>query len=196
MLLSASAILGAGFLIPELILMFFRRSSRTGDAPADGGSLRLLWWVILLAVCAGVGLALAEVGPHLCSRESAGWLLGGSIALFAAGASLRWWAIGHLGRFFTVDVAVARNHRLIDDGPYRFIRHPSYTGALMQFGGLALTFNDLLALPVILVPFFVALVHRIHIEEAALLSQLGKPYALYSRRTGRLLPRLFSGARR
>jgi protein-S-isoprenylcysteine O-methyltransferase Ste14 len=58
-------------------------------------------------------------------------------------------AIVHLGRFFTVNVAIAANHRLIDTGPYRFVRHPSYTGALMAFLGLALCLANWVPLAVI-----------------------------------------------
>jgi protein-S-isoprenylcysteine O-methyltransferase len=60
----------------------------------------------------------------------------GGAALFAAGLALRWYAIVYLGRFFTVNVAISKDHRLIDTGPYRFIRHPSYTGAIMAFVGV------------------------------------------------------------
>ena len=61
------------------------------------------------------------------------------VVLFVAGLLLRWWAIIVLGRFFTVDVSIAEGHELIESGPYRFIRHPSYTGALLAFLGFART---------------------------------------------------------
>ncbi len=74
------------------------------------------------------------------------------VALFAAGPAIRWYAIVHLGRFFTVDVAIAANHRFIDTGSYRFVRHPSYTGALMAFFGPALRLANWVSPAVVVVP--------------------------------------------
>jgi protein-S-isoprenylcysteine O-methyltransferase len=108
-----------------------------------------------------------------------------------AGIALRWWAIIHLGRFFTVNVAIAADHRVVDDGPYRFVRHPSYTGALMSFVGLGLTTGNWLAAVVLVVPISVAFLRRITIEERVLAAALGEPYRAYAARTKRLVPFLY-----
>ena len=111
-----------------------------------------------------------------------------SLFVFGLGTAFRWWAITHLGQFFTVDITVRGDHKVIDDGPYRLVRHPSYTGLLVQFAGWALALNSVLALPVVVVPIFFALVHRIRNEEAALSGALGEQYITYSQRTKRLIP--------
>ena len=59
------------------------------------------------------------------------------VVLFVAGLILRWWAIIILGRFFTVDVTIEKDHELVERGPFRIVRHPSYTGVLLAFVGLA-----------------------------------------------------------
>ena len=71
---------------------------------------------------------------------------GMAAAKFVVGIAIRWYAIVYLGRFFTVNVAIAADHRLIDSGPYRFVRHPSYIGALMAFLGLGLTLGNWVSL--------------------------------------------------
>jgi protein-S-isoprenylcysteine O-methyltransferase len=101
---------------------------------------------------------------------------------------LRWYSIFFLGRFFTVDVAVAADQHVIDTGPYRFIRHPSYTGVLLAFLGLALCFGNAATLFMLVVPTTAVFLYRIRIEEAALQSGLGEPYKQYMQRTKRLLP--------
>ena len=111
--------------------------------------------------------------------------------IFALGVVLRWWAIIHLGRFFTVDVALAADHRVIDTGPYRLMRHPSYTGLLLMYVGFALTLDNLIALPVVLIPVMLSLLQRMRIEETALLGALGENYAAYCRRTKRLVPMVY-----
>jgi protein-S-isoprenylcysteine O-methyltransferase len=181
------AVVGTGFLVSELALARSRRSANEQQADArDRGSLRVLWLVIGVAIAAG--LSLAHLGPSL-----PGWPIwpGVGAAVFAIGAALRWWAIRHLGRFFTVDVAVARDHRVVDDGPYRYVRHPSYSGLLLEFLGFALIPGMLVPVLVILLPTFVALWYRIRVEEEALRAHLGEDYVEYMRRTKRLVPGLF-----
>ncbi len=187
--LPLAAWLGLSFFISERLLAWRRHSSKTPDGTsADDGTLRLLWIVNLLAVAAGMVVALWPLGPALPHGVPWGAV---SLAVFVLGAVLRWWAIIHLGRFFTVDVAVAKDQTVVDTGPYRAVRHPSYTGVLMQFAGLALSLNNVFALPVILVPIFVALRRRMQVEEKALLGALGKDYAAYCHRTKRLVPMVY-----
>jgi protein-S-isoprenylcysteine O-methyltransferase Ste14 len=101
------------------------------------------------------------------------------------------YAIVHLGRFFTVNVAISSSHRLIDTGPYRFVRHPSYTGALMAFLGLALCLANWASLVILLVPVFLVFLRRMHVEERALLQAFGDQYRDYMRRTKRLIPAVY-----
>src|SRR5271165_2441425 len=66
------------------------------------------------------------------------------------GMVLRIWSIVHLGKFFTVNVAIQEGQRVIQDGPYRFVRHPSYSGSILAIVGLAcLTFNWLVVVLVL-----------------------------------------------
>ncbi len=108
-------------------------------------------------------------------------------ALYAAGAVLRVAAIVALGRRFSGLVAIQRDHRLETTGLYRFIRHPSYLGAIVAMVGWMLAFRSLLV--VVLVPVLVWIViARIEAEERLLASQFGDPYAAYRRRTWRPVP--------
>jgi protein-S-isoprenylcysteine O-methyltransferase len=111
--------------------------------------------------------------------------------LFAFGLALRWYSIIHLGRFFTTNVAIAKDHHLIDSGPYRFIRHPSYAGSLMAALGFTLIFANWASLLAILVPVCAVTLWRIHIEEEALVEALGEPYCTYMKRTKRLIPMIY-----
>lgn len=182
----ASAYLGYGFLISEVGLALWRRSSRvTNTQRRDASSLRVLWIVIVGSVAAGIWLAARGVGPRLHVGAAWGWF---SVAVFGLGTALRWWSIRHLGRFFTVDVAVAADHRVVDTGPYRLVRHPSYTGLLLQFAGLAFSLANSLSIAVVVLPILLALLYRIRVEEAALRHGLGAAYVDYTSRTTRLIP--------
>ena len=184
-----SPFLGLLFCVSEVSLAWRRRSSRTqGSQNLDAGSFALLWRVITGAIVAAVALASWRVGPSLPGGLPWGALGAG---VWAAGAALRWWAIWHLGRFFTVDVAVSAEQRVVDDGPYRLVRHPSYTGLWLEAGGLGLTLGNLLGLLLLLIPVLLVLLHRIQIEEQALRATLGEPYVRYCQRTRRLVPFIY-----
>jgi protein-S-isoprenylcysteine O-methyltransferase len=104
------------------------------------------------------------------------------------GIALRWWAIVTLGRFFTVDVQIASDHELVDRGPFRLVRHPSYTGVLLAFLGFVLTVGNWAAGLIIMLPIFFAFVRRMNVEEHALTESLGDQYVSYMERTKRLVP--------
>lgn len=91
----------------------------------------------------------------------------------------------------SINVAIASDHRLVESGPYRFVRHPSYTGALMLFLGLGVAMGNWLSVVIISVPIFLAFWWRMRIEEAALLEALGETYRSYMNRTKRLIPMIY-----
>ena len=192
MFLPTPPMLFAFMLAGEIWLM---RSRLSGDASrrADRGSLQMLIAIIL--VSAGVAWAVkrrvpqggfdALLGFDASAMAATYWL---GFALFAAGLALRWYSMIYLGRLFTFDVNVAADHQVIDSGPYRLIRHPSYTGALMAYLGLGLCGGNLAALLVLITPIAFAFLRRIVIEEAALTAALGSRYVDYAHRTRRLIP--------
>jgi protein-S-isoprenylcysteine O-methyltransferase Ste14 len=186
--MSVSLLLGLVYLISELLLTATRRSrSRTGTKQ-DRSTLRVVWLVIMLSMAAGIFVAKqlpAAALPHHRSVVFAG------LMLFVAGLLLRWWAIITLGRFFTVDVTIEKDHELVERGPFRVVRHPSYTGVLLAFLGLALSLGNWAALLVILLPIGVAFIHRMNVEENVLSGALGSKYTDYTRRTKRLVPHVY-----
>src|SRR6266404_4891116 len=180
-----SLVLGLIYLVSEVLLSVTRRGrSKTGEKQ-DRSTLRVIWIVIMVSVTAGVFVAQnwrAGALPHGREFAVAG------VVLFAVGLLLRWWAIITLGRFFTVDVTIEKDHELVERGPFRVVRHPSYTGVLLAFVGLALSLRNWAAILVILVPIFAAFVRRMNVEEEALSQALGSRYAEYMVRTKRLVP--------
>jgi protein-S-isoprenylcysteine O-methyltransferase Ste14 len=107
------------------------------------------------------------------------------------GIAFRQWAIAVLGRFFSAAVRVQQDQTVVDTGPYRYVRHPSYTGALLIFVGLGLALQSWGAILVLAMIFAVAFGYRMHVEEEALISELGEAYISYSRRTKRLIPYVY-----
>ena len=108
-----------------------------------------------------------------------------------AGICLRWVAIYTLGKFFTRKVTILNDHRVVQSGLYKYLRHPSYSGFLLGNLGLGFAFSNWISLIVIFVPTFAAALYRIHVEEKALSQALGSEYIDYCRATYRLIPKLY-----
>jgi protein-S-isoprenylcysteine O-methyltransferase Ste14 len=150
----------------------------------DRGSY--LW--VLLGVGGGLvaGLGLASSGVARLPGPTM-WLVAGLVTAWA-GMGFRFWAVRTLGRFFTTRVAVANDQKVVTDGPYRYIRHPSYLGVIVLMVGFGLALSDGLSVLVMLVLPTAGLVPRITVEEAALRQGLGDTYARYAEGRARLLP--------
>ncbi|HEY6866032.1 MAG TPA: isoprenylcysteine carboxylmethyltransferase family protein [Candidatus Eisenbacteria bacterium] len=186
------ALLGVAVLLwplSEIVLSLVRRSRGVRGARAlDQGSGTLIW----VAIAAGITLAVVCSGvPATRLRLPAALRLVAALLLLLAGLGLRIWAIVTLGRFFTVDVALHEGQRVVREGPYRWVRHPSYAGALIAFVGAGLAMDNALSLLFAVVPFLLAVLRRIAVEERALVQGLGEEYAAYARVTKRLVPGLY-----
>ncbi len=105
------------------------------------------------------------------------------IFLVLAGVTIRFIAILTLGKFFTPDLGRVEGHKIVDKGIYKFIRHPSYTGEIIAFGGLAFLFSHI---PSSLFIFFLpttAFVYRAIVEERKMIELFGEEYINYIKRT-------------
>lgn len=110
------------------------------------------------------------------------------VAVIVAGMLLRMYCWRVLGIFFTHTVTIASDHKVVDQGPYRFVRHPSYLGALMTLGGLGMALCSWAALAMLVVGSFAIYIYRIEVEERALESALGDAYAQFKKSRKRLIP--------
>jgi hypothetical protein len=92
--------------------------------------------------------------------------------LIAAGIALRAWSIATLGRFFQYQIQVQRGHRVVTGGPYRYVRHPSYSGIALVLAGIALACDDVWSLVAVAVLGGAGLAVRIRAEERQLAGAL------------------------
>ena len=113
------------------------------------------------------------------------------ILLAIAGLAFRIWSIRTLGRFFTSTVMVQNDQRVVDTGPYRLLRHPSYSGAIAAAIGTCLVLGSAFGALAVLVFVIPAYVHRMRAEEQALGMKLGEAYVRYMRSTWRLVPYVY-----
>lgn len=120
------------------------------------------------------------------------WLpVGAGLATLAAGVALRTWSIRTLGRLLAFVVTIQDNHRVVTAGPYRLIRHPSYSGGLLALAGIGVALDNWASLLILLSLPLAAILIRIRVEETALGKALGTEYQAYAHRTCRLIPGLW-----
>jgi protein-S-isoprenylcysteine O-methyltransferase len=173
--------------ITSEVFLLVKRRATSGIVASDQGFTKQALIVFILTNLGAV-MCLALFRQAVFATEATAVV---GLALMVAGLLLRWWAVAHLGRFFTVNVAVASDHRVVDTGPYRLIRHPSYTGILLTCLGVGLCFGNLASLLVIVVPIVALALKRVRVEEAALASELGEDYRTYMSHTKRLIPGVY-----
>jgi len=179
--------LGMTVFIIEVALLITKRAKADQDIVADSKSLRLIWRTI------GVSLGLTFLSNILFHHHLfTGRLFEyGAIFVLVCGASLRWISIIYLGREFTVNVAIIEGHRLVTDGPYKLIRHPSYSGLIMIFLGFGLHSNHIVGLLTLSLPVIWAIHKRISIEEKAMEAFFGVEYREYRKVTKKLIPHVY-----
>jgi protein-S-isoprenylcysteine O-methyltransferase len=174
------------FAASEVVISTVLRSGASAKS-ADKGSLALLWAVINVCMIGAVLAHLFLKGASFGSDR----LYPVALAVFVVGIAIRWYSIYYLGRFFTVNVAIATDQTVIDTGPYRLVRHPSYTGVLLAFLAVGLLLANYVSLFMSTVPIIAVFLRRMQIEEAALLAGLGERYRNYMDATKRLIPFIY-----
>ena len=171
--------------VPEIVLSFRLRSQGTAQK-SDRGSM---FFVILAANLAIViGFLVCFVFPSFAVGSRWKALFDAGIAVWISGALFRFYSMRTLGKFFTYDVAISPGQNVIEHGPYRWLRHPSYLGSLIAYIGFGMTLSNWLAIFLPALCLGIAYVYRIRVEEQALIKGLGSPYQDYMRRTWRLIP--------
>src|SRR5262249_29262104 len=110
------------------------------------------------------------------------------VSALVSGSLLRRHCFRVLGAFFTGAVTIQSDHRVVDAGAYRWVRHPSYSAALLIVLGIALSLGNWLGSGVALAAAFPAYSYRARVEEQALLASLGDPYARFMATRKRFIP--------
>jgi protein-S-isoprenylcysteine O-methyltransferase Ste14 len=175
------------WIVSEILLLVLRRSKKD-SLDKDLGSIKRLNLAIYISIAAGIFISFTKYGNVHISHFV---LVLAGFFLILLGLVVRWLSILTLHRYFTVNVAILKDHVIVQTGFYRYIRHPSYLGMLLSFLGLGLCFCNFISIIVIFIPIAFALINRIKIEEQALNEAFGNDYQKYCKNTWRLLPGIY-----
>jgi len=151
----------------------------------DKGSL------VVLLICTAAGLIAVVLAPKLFPAAAiapAPLAFIGGMVIFLAGFAMRRWSEMTLGRYFTFAVMTSPDQPVVSTGPYRFVRHPGYTGGLLVVVGAGAVSGNWVGLACFTLAILLPLLYRIRIEESALLLALGDRYRSYATAHKRLVP--------
>jgi protein-S-isoprenylcysteine O-methyltransferase Ste14 len=174
------------------IWVIFEQTLRIRDAITRQGTAQDRGTRLVIIGALAVTIVLAVV----LSAHTRRFLLPGGfriagLVLMWIGLLIRGWTVLKLGRSFRTTVRVDAEQAVVNTGPYRWVRHPSYLGLILILFGFGLTLRDWVSALVCLLLPLPAFLWRIHVEEATLTSVLGDVYADYRKRTKRLIPRVW-----
>jgi len=170
----------------EIWLVVRDQIQQRGKTQKDRGSR----YYILLSIFIGVGAAAVvnRSERFFFADGSTNGLSWAGLILMLLGLSLRVWAIQVLGNSFRTTVETHQDQRVCKDGPYRLVRHPSYTGVALIGIGFGIAVQNWLSLLLAVALPVIALLFRIRVEEKELAASLGSEYVVYQQHTKRLIP--------
>jgi len=157
-----------------------------GADSKDSGSLRVL--------LGGMGIAFFLAYPLAFVRTW--WFPPGArvllyavgIAMILLGSLLRRYCWRTLGEYFTGDVRARADQLVIRTGPYRLVRHPSYTAGMMMNIGIGLALGSWASFALLTIATIATYMYRVRVEERALLNTIGEPYRDYMKESKRFIP--------
>lgn len=152
----------------------------------DRGSMKVL--------LAGMGVATLIAYPIAFVKAwsfPSNWhlpLFAAGVLLMFLGSLLRRYCWRTLGEYFTGDVSVKPDQPIISSGPYRLLRHPSYTAGMMMYIGIGLALGSWFSLALLTITTVATYSYRVLVEERVLLDALGEPYDAYLKGRKRFIP--------
>ncbi|WP_196279160.1 methyltransferase family protein [Catellatospora vulcania] len=149
-------------------------------------------WIVVLSLGAAIVLAWLVPGrvPEAATPAPVGFAVAGLVVMWT-GLAVRAWAVLTLGGSFSTYLQVAADQAVVTRGPYRWVRHPSYTGLLLIGLGFGIGASNWLSLVICAVMPPLGLLPRIAVEESELVGVLGDRYRSYQSQTYRLVPGLW-----
>lgn len=171
----------------EIALNRLLRSKGNKEKDYDKGSTSTIWRII------GIANTLSILSAYFIKLPISNQLTIPYIGLFMLGFGMlgRVYSIQMLGKMFTVNVNISSNHNLVKAGIFKYIRHPAYMGAIISFVGFGLSLNNWISFIIVSIAVPAVMIHRINIEEKALLEKFGAEYEMYQKTTFRLMPFIY-----
>jgi protein-S-isoprenylcysteine O-methyltransferase Ste14 len=171
----------------EVFMNLRQNRKNTVAASGDKGSLLLLYVLITTGYVLSFSIGATRIG-RIYHWDT--FFVVGSV-LVIIGLIIRVQSILTLKHCFTYSVAKVEDHRLIETGLYKSIRHPGYLGQVIIFIGISTMLSDWISILLMIIPVAIGHGYRINMEEQFMTEQLGRDYLDYRKRTRRIIPLVY-----
>ena len=181
-----------GFAAFSIVMLVFlvQEFSQGFGTPSDSTRRDDRWALIYLdalpVALVTISLAFSFIGWISLSMPRLVFATG--IGVLVLGVAIRQWSHVSLGRFHQGVVTIHDEHQVVEDGPYRWVRHPMYAGSAVAFLGVGLSLGTYPGLLLTFLGTLLAMLRRIRVEERTLESALGQRYTTFARDRRRLIP--------
>ncbi len=165
------------------IWIFLRDRGKESSGEREG-----FWSFAALAIAIASAMNVPGIAPMFDVQQNFERIFFIGIGLVWAGLIFRLWAVRTLGAAFSTRLVVQAGQETVTTGPYRFLRHPSYTGALMTLSGLGVSLGNGISLALLLATGLVVYAQRIKKEEQMLAQAFGAQYEAYRKKTWAVIP--------
>jgi len=168
----------------ELFMNLKQRKLGKASHSGDKGSLFWLYTLITLGYALSFSIGMTKFGR--IAPWNTFFMI--SIGLIVSGFGIRITSILTLRKFFSYSVSKLEDQQLIEQGLYRFIRHPGYLGQLLLFLGIATSLSNWVSILVMMIPVSIGFLNRINVEERFMVKQFGEKYMEYMKKTKSIIP--------
>lgn len=154
-----------------LRLIELRISRRNYHRMLAGGAVPIpephFKWIVMIHSGVLIGAALEVI---FLKRPFIPWLAAAMLALFIASNLLRLWVVLSLGQLWSVNVMDSSRMGIVTSGPFRFVRHPNYSGVVLEVISLPLIYTAWLTAVAAALGYCYALSRRVPAEEKVLMA--------------------------
>ena len=159
-----------------------KESNKNVKSKEDHGTYLLIYISIFVSIIISFNLSINEIYllPDIV------FFIG--IVFIIMGIFLREFSVITLGKYFSFQITIKQDHKIIESGPYHYIRHPSYSGGMLAIIGISLALRSSVAVLIVIVMSILVYNLRINFEEKLLVHEFGDQYIDYKKRTKKLIP--------
>jgi protein-S-isoprenylcysteine O-methyltransferase len=172
--------------LPEWKVIKGGREGAKDASSKDSGSLKVIVAGMWVALLIAYPLAFVKAWSFPDRWQLPLFVVG--ILLIVLGSLLRRYCWRTLGEYFTGDVKAKPDQPVITTGPYRWVRHPSYTAGMMMFIGIGLALGSWFSFALLTIATIATYAYRVAVEERVLLATIGEPYRSYMKERKRFIP--------
>jgi len=156
----------------------------------DKGQIYYSWSLVAMTAL-HLGVVFGSIAEFYCLASKRGIILAISIlgvVLYFSGLLLRNWAKRTLAKQWSLQIEIQKDHRIVRDGPFQYIRHAAYLAILMEIFGIPLVSNAYWTLLFAALPYALLIVWRARVEEQALIDATGWEYIKFQIEKGAFFP--------